>query len=99
MLRKSIIAVALFSLLMTVVAWAQPAPKRAPQKRGIWGMETDFGSGMGINQPRAKTSSSMNANQRRGQSKGQVRPKSIGGGAAGGALVGGVVTPRRTRKP
>lgn len=99
MLRKSIIAVALFSLLMTAVALAQPAQKRVPRKRAIWGMETDFGAGLGIKRPRAKSSSSITATQRQGQSKGQVRPKRIGGGAAGGALVGGVVTPRSTRKP
>jgi hypothetical protein len=54
MLRKSIIAVALFSLLMTVAAWAQPAKKRAPRQKAIWGMETDFGAN--VVKPRRKRS-------------------------------------------
>lgn len=88
--HKNLLLVAIIILLVAVATMAHPVQKRV-QPRGIWGMETDYSEGLGIKRPRAKMVSS--ANQRQSQAKGQVRPKSIGGGA--GALVGGAVASPR----
>jgi membrane-bound lytic murein transglycosylase B len=51
MLRKSIIVIAMLSLLMTA-ALAQSTQKRTPsRKAGIWGIETDFGANVKKTRP------------------------------------------------
>lgn len=89
------LVIAMLTLIISSSVQAQPSPRTRqgqtrPHTAGIWGMETDFGSGLGI-RPRSQAQTSGAANQRQHHSKGQIRPKGIGGGAAGGALVGGAV--------
>lgn len=89
MSKAKIIVIVILSLLMTFVALAQPTQKRtAPHQAAIWGMETPFG---------VKSQKTRIANRSLTTSKGQRGPKGIGGGAAGGVLVGGAVA--RTKTP